>query len=394
MSVRDTDVVEELRTLIAFPTVSSRPVTAIAAHLAQRCEDLGFHIERFDDPVHEGKTNIVATLGPASAAGGLVISGHMDVVPVANQPWTSDPFVLTARDGRLQARGTADMKGFIAATTVALERLDRRRLTRPLILVWTHDEEVGCHGSAHLAASLLAAGRTLPRDCLIGEPTGLQVLRMHAGHVAVRVTTRGAAAHSAFPELGSNAIEAAALAVGALRRLAAELRCERFPQPDLDRDFVPLNVGVIGGGSAVNIVPDKCVVELGFRPLPGAGHEPILKRIEAALAALSLPAGTSLDCQLIRVTPSLCTPADTPMAGHLLKEAAVPGLGAAGFATDGGNLARCGAEPLVFGPGSIQVAHQADEYIEEAALRDTVGIVERLVLARCCAPREANPSRC
>lgn len=381
-----TDVVDELRTLIAFPTVSSRPVTAIASHLATRCEALGFRIERFDDPVLDGKTNIIATLGPADAPGGLLLSGHMDVVPVANQPWTSDPFVLTEREGRLHARGSADMKGFIAATTVALERIDRRTMQRPLVLVWTHDEEVGCHGSAHLAQTLLDQHRTLPRDCLIGEPTGLQVLRMHAGHVAVRVTAHGAAAHSAFPELGSNAIEAAATAIDAMCRLAAQLREERSPQPDLERDFVPLNVGVIRGGSAVNIVPDACVFELGYRPLPGAGHEAVLRRIEVALAGLTLPSGTSIDCHLIRVTPSLCTPADTPLASHLLTEAATPGLGAAGFATDGGNLARCGAEPLVFGPGSIQVAHQANEFIEELALRKTVGIVERLILARCCQP--------
>ncbi len=379
-----TDVVDELRTLVGFPTVSSSPVTAIAAHLAQRSADRGFSVEHFADPNEPGKANVVATIGPADAPGGLVISGHMDVVPVAGQPWNSDPFVLTSRGERLQARGTADMKGFIAAVTTAMERIDSDCYQRPLTLIWTHDEEVGCHGSAHLAKTFVERGRTLPRDCLIGEPTDFRVLRMHAGHVAVRVQVHGEAAHSAFPELGANAIEAAAIAIASLRELAADLRQERHPQADVARDFVPLNVGTIVGGSAVNIVADSCVFELGFRPLPGMGHETILRRIERRLAALTLPERTGLRCHLIRVTPSLCSPATTPLVTNLLAEADAEQLGMAGFATDGGNLAKCGAEPLVFGPGSIQVAHKANEYIEEVALRRTEGIVERLIRARCC----------
>lgn len=377
-------VTEELQRLVAFPTISTNPVTAIAAHLAQRAEDAGFIVERFDDPTQDGKTNLVASIGPPEAAGGLVISGHMDVVPVAGQPWTSDPFVVTERDGALIGRGTADMKGFIAATVAAVARIQPADFKRPLVLIWTHDEEVGCHGSAHLATRLNAERRSLPRDCWIGEPTDFQIFRMHAGHVAARVTTRGSAAHSAFPELGANAIEAAAQAVTTLGDLGRQLRTERHPQPDLERDFVPLNVGTIVGGAAVNIVPDLCTIELGFRPLPGHSHEATLERIERALRGLSLPAGTSLDLELIRVTPSLRTDADTPLTATLLEYAATPSLGAAGYATDGGNLARCGCAPLVFGPGSIKVAHQADEFVDGAALLRCVDIVEKTVRARCC----------
>jgi len=380
-------VIEDLRRLIAYPTVSSRPVTAIASHLAEQAEALGFGIERFDDPTQDDKTNIVASIGPQYGEGGdgLVLTGHMDVVPVAGQPWTSDPFKLKEHDGRLFGRGTADMKGFIAATMRALKRIDAKDYKRPLVLVWTHDEEVGCHGSAHMARSLLAEQRRLPDACLVGEPTDFSVLRMHAGHVAVRIAAHGAAAHSAFPELGANAIEAAALAVSEMGDLATQLRGERRPQPDLERDFVPLNVGLVGGGSAVNIVPDRCDVELGYRPLPGEGHEAVLARIEARIAGLSLPTGTRLTTELIRVTPSLSTPADGPLIAELQAEADVPGTGAAGFATDGGNLARCGCQPVVFGPGSIKVAHQADEYVDGAALVRTVDIVERLVRSRCCS---------
>ena len=378
-----TTVVADLAELIAFPTVSSRPVTAIAAWMSERCEALGFRIERFDDPEDAGKTNIVATIGP-DRPGGLVLSGHMDVVPVAGQPWSSDPFVLAERDGRLYGRGTADMKGFLAATVRALSGIDRGDYQRPLVLVWTHDEEIGCHGSAHLAQTLLDDNRVLPQACLIGEPTDFRILRMHAGHVGVEVTLSGQAAHSAFPELGANTIEAAAMVVETVRSLAATLRAERHEVEGLDRPWVPVNIARIEGGSALNIVPDHCVVQIGFRPLPGMGHEPIVERMVDAIERLSLPAGTRGAVNVLRVTPSLLTPEGTDLESLLRPHADDPRTGSAAFATDGGNLARVGSLPLVFGPGSIEVAHQADEYIDGVALHRSVGVIAEIVRARCC----------
>ena len=153
-------VVDELATLIGFPTVSNRPVEALAAYVAQRSEDMGFRIEQFADPVQPGKYNVVASIGPKNT-NGLVLSGHMDVVPTEGQPWNSDPFQLTERNGKLYGRGTADMKGFIAATP-ALARFAATPLKRELVCVWTYDEEVGCLGSAHLATAMEKLGRTLP----------------------------------------------------------------------------------------------------------------------------------------------------------------------------------------------------------------------------------------
>ncbi len=378
-----TAVVADLAELIAFPTVSSRPVTAIASWMSERCEALGFRIERFDDPDQDGKTNIVATIGP-QRPGGLVLSGHMDVVPVAGQPWSSDPFVLSERDGRLYGRGTADMKGFLAATVRALASIGPHEYQRPLVLIWTHDEEIGCHGSAHLAQSLLDRHRVLPRACLIGEPTDFRILRMHAGHVGVEVTLTGQAAHSAFPELGANTIEAAAMVVEAVRSIAAKLRAERHEVDGLERPWVPVNIARIEGGSALNIVPDRCIVQIGFRPLPGMGHEALVERLVAAIERLSLPAGTSGALRVLRVTPSLLTPEGTDLESLLRPHADAPRTGSAAFATDGGNLARLGALPLVFGPGSIQVAHQADEYIDGSALYRAVDVITDIVRARCC----------
>jgi acetylornithine deacetylase len=362
-------LVDDLARLVAFPSVSNRPLADLAAYLAHRFEDLGFRIERFDDPAQSGKCSLIATAGPSRGDGsGLVLSGHMDVVPTEGQPWSSDPFVLTERGGNLYGRGSADMKGFFACTLQALERVRTAELKRELVLAWTHDEEVGCLGSAQLAQHLVS--RTLPRACLIGEPTDFRILRMHPGHVGVSIAITGKAAHSSRPHLGVNAIEAAADVIGAIREIARELG------PD-----VPVNVARIEGGGAINIVPDRCVIHLGYRPPPGMPADEVFRRIDARLADFS--SNAPVEAKLLRVTPSMLTREGTPLE-HLLAEMAdEPGTGMAPFATDGGNLAKLGLEPLVFGPGSIEVAHKADEHVGIAALERGVDMVERVIRSTC-----------
>lgn len=376
-------VIRELEPLIAQPSVSSRPLTALAAHVAQRCEDLGFRVERFDDPQQAGKCSIVARIGPCTgdADDGLVMSGHMDVVPTEGQPWSSDPFRLTARGDRLYGRGTADMKGFFAATFQALERIPASAFRRELVLVWTHDEEVGCLGSRVLTDLFLEAPQPFPRACLIGEPTDFRILRMHPGHVAFEVEVRGRAAHSSRPDLGVNAIEDAAEIVRAVRELARDLEHEKADLPELERPWVAVNVANVHGGSAINIVPDHCVLQVGYRPLPGTEPEAVFQRLRARLG--DLPLRGEVASRILRVTPAMLTPTGTPLEAALRPHASHPGCGAASFATDGGNLARIGMQPLVFGPGSIEVAHQADEYIEAPALIRAVDVLERIIRDRC-----------
>lgn len=373
-------VIDDLAALVAFPTISHRPVTGLVDFLAERYQGLGFAVERFDDPLEPGKTNLVATIGP-QVPGGLCITGHMDVVPVDGQPWTGDPFVLRRSGGRLLGRGTADMKGFLASCLHALRALRPGDYRRPLTLVWTCDEEIGCHGSAHLVQAFQAAGRRLPAACLVGEPTGFAVLRQHAGHVSVQVEVRGQAAHSAHPELGANAVVAAARVVDALAAFAQEL-AGQGPR-------VPLNVARIHGGSAINIVPDRCVLDLGFRPPPGHDHRDVWRTLRARVEALRLPEGTHASVQLGRVTPSMRTAAHTPLERVLLPHVEPHPTAAAAYATDGGNLALLGAEPLICGPGRIEVAHQADEYVSEADLARAVRLVQTVVRAHCCAPPAA-----
>lgn len=365
-------LVSDLATLINFPTVSRDPVDAIAAHLAERLEAVGFDTRMSWTDRTSGKCNVVARKGP-ELPGGLCLSGHMDVVPTEGQPWTSDPFTLTERDGSLYGRGTADMKGFIAAATRAVESFGSREFRRPLWIVWTHDEEIGCQGSAALV-DRGEMGGMLPEACLIGEPTGFQILRQHAGHVAVGVDVTGRAAHTSKPHLGINAIDAAAEVIRATAGVRDALARSGRP--------VPMSVARIHGGEAVNVVPDHCHLDIGFRPLPGMDARAIFDQLRDAIDRIDI-AHAGITCTIEGIAPSLLTEEGTALQHALMAHADTPETGTAPFATDGGNLARLGMRPLVFGPGSIDVAHRADEYITVEALGRAEQIVHRLVHDMC-----------
>ncbi|MFT7520479.1 MAG: acetylornithine deacetylase, partial [Kiritimatiellia bacterium] len=297
------------------------------------------------------------------------------------QPWSTDPFALTDIDGRLYGRGTADMKGFIAATIKALSTLDVTRFDRELLLIWTYDEEVGCLGSAHLVSDLIAADRPVPSACLIGEPTNFQVMRMHSGHHVIEVDIEGTAAHSSRPDLGCNAIVGAAATIRTIEELAKKLASQPRDIPEMSHPIVAVNIGTIQGGSAVNIVPDRCRIQVGFRPLPGMDKQEFALTLDAHLERQTGP--WKITTALQHGIDSMLTPAGTDLERLLLPHASTPNAGAAGFATDGGNLAKLGTQPLVFGPGSIDVAHKANEYVERSALDRAVQVLRSVILARC-----------
>lgn len=387
-------VEELLAQAVAFDTVSDRPTHGIAAWMAARLEGLGMRVALQESS--PGKVNLLAQAGPERGAGdgageggadrsagrGLILSGHLDVVPVEGQPWTSDPFRLTRRGDHLLARGSADMKAFAAATLAGLARLSRQRdlrdLREPLTLLFTHDEEVGCLGAKAFVDRAFAEGRALPSTCWIGEPTGFRILRMHPGHVAFAVDCRGRSAHSSKPDLGRNAVLLAGRAMEELDRLAHAWAQERHFPDLLERPYVTMNVAQIQGGTAVNIVPDACTLTVGFRPMPGMDPAALLEQIRARLAPLG-----DLSVRLIRVTPAMLTPEGTDLERHLRPHCLDHRHGAAQFATDGGQLERLGVRTLVFGPGSIDVAHRPDEYVPVDHLHRCVEAVARVTGEIC-----------
>ena len=271
------------------------------------------------------------------------------------------------------------MKGFIAVCMQALATFRPEDFRRELVLLWTHDEEVGCKGSAAFADAWLegSAHRPLPKNALIGEPTNFEILRMHPGHVAIELEVDGVAAHSSRPDLGVNAIEGAAKVIQAVQAVADELANEPADLPEMERPIVAVNLATIHGGSAINIVPDRCVLQVGYRPLPGQDPEDVFHRIRDRVDA------TRVRCRVLRVTPSLLTPRHTSLEESLLPHACSATPGAATFATDGGNLARLGLHPLVFGPGDINVAHKADEFVPVADLHKAIEVVRQVVRAHC-----------
>ena len=370
------EVVATLARLVAEPTISNRPLLELAGFMAQRAEDAGFRVELFEDEQDAGKVNVVASAGPQEGEG-LILSGHMDVVPVEGQDWSSDPFRLDEREGRLYGRGSSDMKAFLAASVEGLDRLDLSKLRRELVLVWTHDEEIGCVGSRKLVKRLAKEGRPLPSECWIGEPTDFRILRMHPGHVALKIVTSGRSAHSSKPDLGKSAIKEMRRVLELVEQVEAEQMRHRRLEAFLDRPYTTMNAAQIRGGVAVNMVPDRCELTVGYRPLPGDDPLEVFRILEERVRNLDA------DAELLRVTPSMLTEEGCPLQGLLEGHACSKETSAASFATDGGNLEELGISSLIFGPGSIDVAHAPDEYVERSALESAVGMVEQVVRARC-----------
>lgn len=383
-----------LARLVAFDTTSRNPNLPLARFLADYLARPGTTVRELSGPggPEGGKTNLFVRVGPpldpdADERPGLVLSGHMDVVPADDvDRWTSDPFELTDRGDRWVARGSADMKGFLAIAANVLREQDPQRLRRPLVLLFTYDEEVGCLGAGHLRRTWGAAEGTcegLPRAAVIGEPTELRPVRIHKGHLKLRIEYPGVSAHSAYPHLGVNAIEGAAEGVRALVGLRDELARERvaasehFPEVP----FAALNVGTVRGGAAVNVVPDRCVVEMGVRLLPGMDAEAVVERVLAATGAVREVDAARPRLEVMSVSPPLMTSGGAGVVAALLEASGEREAGAVSYATDAGWLAEMGMDCAIWGPGSIEVAHKPDEFLPKGDLARArellAGLVER-----------------
>ncbi|HSS78871.1 MAG TPA: acetylornithine deacetylase [Thermoanaerobaculia bacterium] len=362
--------------LIAFDTTSRNSNLPLADFLCDYLDRPGVRISRVPS-ADGGKTNLVAWVGPEPTGDrrGLVLSGHMDVVPAEEDGWTSDPFTLTDDGYRWVARGSCDMKGFLAlATNLAAEAVTAT-WRAPLALVFTYDEEVGTLGAKRLTESFPEAA-ALPRSAIIGEPTSLRVARTHKGHFKMRVTLHGVSAHSGYPHLGANAIEPAGRVIEALAALRRELEAETPLNRELfpEVPFVPLNIGTVHGGSAINVVPDCCVVEVGVRPLPGLGSAELIERVDRVVRAAAAPfAPISVNLELLSDSPPLLLDEAAPIHRHLCALVGQTAGSSVSFATDAGWLQHLGLDCAIFGPGSIEVAHKPNEHLpkpEFAAARE------------------------
>jgi acetylornithine deacetylase len=371
---------ELLARLVAIDSTSHLSNLPLARALADYLGRPGVRIDLLSS-AEEDKANLLVRVGPEHPEEGLTLCGHMDTVPAEEPEWRSDPFTLTRDGERWVARGASDMKGFLALATNRLAALELPRLRRQLTLLFTYDEEVGTVGARRFAES--TDRPPIPRDVVIGEPTRLQVVRLHKGMLRLRLTFHGVASHSAYPHLGRNAIEPAGRAIAALSDLRVELERERpahgehFPQVP----FVALNVGTVAGGSAVNILPERCVVQLGIRLLPEMRVEAVTERVREAVRR-ALP-NEAFDLEYISLSPALMLPEDAELHRELNAELGQQGSRSVMFATDAGWLQGAGFRCVLFGPGDIEVAHRPNEFVPAADLVRAGEVLDALIARRC-----------
>lgn len=373
--------------LISFDTVSRNPSAPLANFIAEYLTNAGCAVRTY--PYENAqKVNLLAWRADAPPAlDGLTLCGHLDVVPADEDGWSSPPFELIERGGRFYGRGTCDMKGFVALAVNTLARSTRPG-ARPLCLLLTSDEEVGGVGAQVLAGELRNAP-ALPRATLIGEPTQRRVVRMHKGHLKLRVRVAGRRAHSGLPQLGDNAITRAARVIAALEDLASAWRNRRTEASAYFADcpYPVLNVARIGGGGALNVVPDACVLEFGVRLLPGERSAAALTELRAVLANLDEADRAKVALEVINDNPPLLTRADAPLVRlleGLLGQTEILGVA---FASDGGVLAELGCEPVLWGPGNMDDAHRANESLACEEFHAARRQLDEIVAAFCSLPR-------
>jgi acetylornithine deacetylase len=373
-----------LERLVAFDTTSRLSNLPLADFVGDYLDRPGVTVRRQPSP--DGtKANLVVTAGPESVdGGGLTLSGHMDVVPAEEPDWRSDPFRLTRAGDTWVGRGAADMKGFLALAVNRVAATDPARLRRPVALLLTYDEEVGTVGARHFAEA--EASAPLPRDVVIGEPTSLRVVRLHKGMLRVELVFHGRAAHSGYPHLGRNAIEPAARAIAALGGLRAAMERERPAHGEYFAEvpYAALNVGVVSGGSAANVIPERCSVQLGIRLLPGMKAEAMIERVRATVAE-ALPE-EPFELRAPGESPAMILDEDATLHRELCGVMGQRTTESVAFATDAGWLQRVGYRCVIFGPGSIEVAHRPNEFVPIAEVERAGEVLAGLIRRRCAAP--------
>ena len=381
--------------LVGTDTVSSRGNAALMGELGDRLAAAGFRVRLQgwgEGP--QAKANLVAVAGPPEP-GGLVVSGHLDVVPFADQPgWTRDPLRLGFDGDRVYGRGTSDMKVFLAQCVDAAARLDLGSLRRPVVFLFTADEEIGCLGAARLVPQLDVLLGGVPRPALawIGEPTSWRVLFAHKGVAAFSVTVRGRGGHSSVPSAGVNAIAVAAQAMALVGELQSELRAR--PRPEFaaifpDAPYTTLNFGTVQGGTATNVIAEQCSFTVSYRPLPdedpGWVHRETRRRLaDAVLRDWGSEQAAEISVSDLLVAPGLLSPRGTALEQVLREQLASGEVGGAPFCTDGGRFAAAGIASLICGPGDLEQAHQPDESVSRAAFESGAEHILR-VIERLCA---------
>ncbi len=374
------NTLEMLERLVGFDTVSRNSNLALIAFVEEYLARFGIPSWRIN--FGPDKANLLARIGP-EAAGGLVLSGHTDVVPVDGQEWSSDPFTLRLAGGRAYGRGTADMKGFIACALAMVPHFVAMDPKRPIWLALSCDEEVGCTG---VRPMLQWMQENVPpvEAVFVGEPTGMEVVSAHKGITVLRTEVRGLEAHASCTHLGVNAIHVAARLVSEVAQIAWDEQQGGMRQAGFNPPYRTLTVGTIHGGIAKNIIPGRCAFEWEIRCLPGQDSGDAIARVERlaqeelepAMRRMSPAAG--ITTEVLADVPGLPEQADSPAVRLALQFAGHNATARAAYATEAGLFAQAGMPAVVCGPGHIEQAHKPDEFVEIAQLEKCEAFLRRL----------------
>ena len=400
--VMDTDYplnsIDWLTRLIAFDTVSRHSNLALIEDVQRYCEQLGLSVDlTFNDA--KNKANLFVTVAAGGIANnsannsanivnhGLVLSGHTDVVPVDGQEWTSEPFTATIRGDKLYGRGACDMKGFIACALTLLPKAvklsNAGQLRRPLHLALSFDEEVGCLGAPLILADLKARGIT-PDYCIVGEPTNMAMVVAHKGIAVYRCRVHGKSAHSSLTATGVNAISYASRLIGYVDTLAEEISHRDDNDALFDVPYSTLSVGTIQGGTATNIVPILCEFSFDYRNLPHMTQNDILLPIQAKVAELSAQmqmraADTGIELMQEESVPAMTDNDSAELQALITALTGDTQRHKVAYATEGGQFTNSGIPTIICGPGSIEQAHKADEYVKLNEIERCDSFLQRLL---------------
>jgi acetylornithine deacetylase len=374
-------LLELLDALVAIDTTTRNSNLELIDFVEERLAGLTDTVWRVPDD-DGAKAGLIARFGP-DTDGGVVLSSHTDCVPVDGQAWSSDPFTVR-RDGvRLYGRGTADMKGFLAACLEVAPRLAAADLTAPVWLALSYDEEIGALGAEPLAASLAASGAS-PQAVIVGEPTSMEIVNAHKGVRAFTFTFTGRSAHSSRPAAGANALAAAVMVGTRVLSLAGQVA--RVHDPAFDPPYTTFNLAELHGGTAINIVPDRAEVTFEYRPVPADDSSALADEIEAFARdeLLAQLRRSEPDADLVVTSPGVLPslrPEVDGAAERLVRELTGTTVAArsAAFGTDGARFQQHGWSTVVCGPGSIDVAHRPDEHIDLDQLAVCRDMLEALV---------------
>jgi len=377
---RLSEAIDTLAGLVAFDTTSRGSNLALIDAVEARLSALGARCERIAN-ADGSKANLHAVIGPA-ADGGVVLSGHSDVVPVDGQDWSTEPFVLTQKDGRLYGRGACDMKGFLACALAMADDFAAASLKRPVHVAISYDEEVGCLGAPAMIDKI-AAGAPRPSAVVVGEPTEMKVVSGHKGLFSVRVEITGQEAHSSLVHDGACAVTHAIELMYWLKQESEALAAAAPADSPFDPPMGTLTIGRMGGGTAANILAKDAWFEALMRPAPWDDGPGLGERLQARAAELEARMRETAPEASVRVEIMSSVPALAPEADGEAEAMARAFTGdnaprTVSFGTEGGQFQRAGFSTVICGPGSIKQAHQPDEFIAISELDACLGFLDKL----------------